>query len=89
MKDTTETPSYRSYRRPRAVIAFAAWAYHRFPLSPRETEELLAARDRGDLPDHPDLDPGFRAGLCPRAAVPAAGAWRQVASGRDGDPDER
>ena len=44
MMDETEQPSYRGYRHPREVIAFAVWAYHRFPLSLRELEELLAAR---------------------------------------------
>ena len=36
--------SYRGYRFPKEVIAFAVWLYFRFPLSLRMVEEMLAAR---------------------------------------------
>jgi len=35
---------YKGYRFPGAVISHAVWTYHRFSLSFREVEELLAAR---------------------------------------------
>ena len=38
------TPSYRDYRFPSAIISHAIWLYHRFCLSFREVEELLAER---------------------------------------------
>lgn len=31
-------------RFPSEVIAYAVWAYHRFPMSLRDVEDLLAAR---------------------------------------------
>ena len=36
--------SYRGYRFPKEVIAFAVWLYFRFPLSLRMVEDMLAAR---------------------------------------------
>ncbi len=36
--------AYRGHRFPRSVISHAVWLYHRFSLSYREVEELLAAR---------------------------------------------
>ena len=39
-----QTPSYRGYRFPSAIISHAVWLYHRFCLSFREVEELLAER---------------------------------------------
>ena len=42
MKNTT--PSYHRYRFPSEIISHAAWLYHRFCLSFREIEELLAER---------------------------------------------
>jgi putative transposase len=42
MKD--QTPSYRGYRFPSEIISHAIWLYHRFCLSFREVEELLAER---------------------------------------------
>ena len=40
----THTPSYRGYRFPSEIISHAIWLYHRFCLSFREVEELLAER---------------------------------------------
>jgi putative transposase len=39
-----DTPSYRGFRFPPGIIRHAVWLYHRFPLSFREVEELLAER---------------------------------------------
>ena len=36
--------SFRGYRFPKAIVAFAVWLYFRFPLSLRMVEEMLAAR---------------------------------------------
>jgi putative transposase len=39
------TPSlYRGHRFPVEIISHGVWLYHRFPLSLREVEELLAER---------------------------------------------
>ena len=35
---------YRGYRFPREVISHGVWLYHRFSLSLRDVEELLAKR---------------------------------------------
>ncbi len=37
-------PSYRGYRFPPEIISHAVWLYHRFCLSFRDTEDLLALR---------------------------------------------
>mgnify|MGYP000014665650 CR=1 FL=1 len=34
----------KGFRFPRSVIGYAVWAYHRFALSLRDVEDLLAAR---------------------------------------------
>ncbi|PWL24038.1 MAG: IS6 family transposase, partial [Altererythrobacter sp. XM-24bin4] len=34
----------KSVRFPKSVIGYAVWAYHRFALSLRDVEDLLAAR---------------------------------------------
>lgn len=39
-----KTSPYVGYRYPGAIIAQAVWLYHRFTLSYRDVEELLAAR---------------------------------------------
>jgi len=39
-----KTPSYRGFRFPSEIISHAIWLYHRFCLSVREEEELLAER---------------------------------------------
>ncbi len=41
---TTTTISYQRHRFPSAIISHAVWLYHRFCLSFREVEELLAER---------------------------------------------
>ncbi len=38
------TPSYRGYRFPSEIISHAVWLYHRFCLSFRDVEDLLAER---------------------------------------------
>jgi hypothetical protein len=40
----TKSPIYHGYRFPPEVISHAMWLYHRFCLSFREVEELLAER---------------------------------------------
>ena len=39
-----QTPSYQRHRFPSEIISYAVWLYHRFCLSFREAEELLAER---------------------------------------------
>ncbi len=39
-----DTPSYRGYRFPPEIISHAVWLYHRFCLSFRDVEDLLAER---------------------------------------------
>jgi transposase-like protein len=39
-----ESPSYRSFRYPAGIIGHCVWLYHRFPLSLREVEEMMAQR---------------------------------------------
>ena len=41
---TSPTPSYHGYRFPLAIIGHAVWLCHRFCLSFRDTEDLLAQR---------------------------------------------
>ncbi len=40
----TKTPSYQRHRFPSEIISHAVWLYHRFCLSFREVDELLAER---------------------------------------------
>ena len=40
----SQPPSYRGYRFPPAIISHAVWLYHRFGLSFRDAEDLLAQR---------------------------------------------
>jgi putative transposase len=40
----TEALSYRGFRYPAEIISHCVWLYHRFPLSLREVEELMAER---------------------------------------------
>ena len=40
----TQPPSYRGYRFPPEIISHAVWLYHRFGLSLRDVEDLLAER---------------------------------------------
>ncbi len=41
---TGQLPSYHGYRFPREIISHAVWLYHRFGLSFRDAEDLLAQR---------------------------------------------
>ena len=41
---TTQPPRYRGYRFPPDIISYAVWLYHRFVLSFRDVEDLLAER---------------------------------------------
>ena len=45
MNIPSEMPRLKGYRFPRAVVAYAVWAYHRFALSTADVEDLLAARN--------------------------------------------
>lgn len=44
MTTTSTAPSYKGFRFPQEIIAHAVWLYHRFNLSVRDVEELLATR---------------------------------------------
>ena len=37
-------PRLKGFRFPRPIISYAVWAYHRFALSLRDVEDLLAER---------------------------------------------
>ena len=41
---TSPAPSYHGYRFPSEIISHAVWLYHRFALSFRDVEDLLAQR---------------------------------------------
>ncbi len=41
----TRTARYRRHRFPREIISYSVWAFHRFALSFRDVEDLLAERD--------------------------------------------
>ena len=40
----SDTPSYHEYRFPPAIVSHAVWLYHRFGVSFRDVEDLLAQR---------------------------------------------
>ena len=42
--NTSIAPSYRGYRFPAEIISHCVWLYHRFGLSLRDVQELLAER---------------------------------------------
>jgi putative transposase len=44
MLNLSDLPRLKGLRFPRSVIGYAVWAYHRFALSLRDVEDLLAAR---------------------------------------------
>lgn len=44
MLNLSEIARLKGFRFPRSVIGYAVWAYHRFALSFRDVEDLLAAR---------------------------------------------
>jgi transposase-like protein len=41
----SQVPNYHGYRFPPEIISHAIWLYHRFGLSFRDVEDLLAQRD--------------------------------------------
>ena len=41
---TSQAPNYHGYRFPPEIISHAVWLYHRFCLSFRDAEDLLAQR---------------------------------------------
>ncbi len=72
-------PLYRGYRVPAEIISSAVWRYSRFPLSHRDSEDLLAERGVQVSDDAirrwcrtfgPDQAAGLR-----RHRRPAAGKW--------------
>ncbi len=80
----TRDPLYRGYRVPAESISSAVWLYDRFPLSHRDSEDLLAARGVQVSDDAIRrwcrmFGPAFAAGLR-RHRRPAAGS-RQPGSG--------
>jgi len=42
MKTPCQMPRLKGYRNPREIIAYAVWAYYRFPLSTADVKDLLA-----------------------------------------------
>ena len=44
MLNLSDLSRLKGFRFPRSVIGYAVWAYHRFALSLRDAEDLLAAR---------------------------------------------
>ena len=44
MKIPSTMPRLKGFRFPRAIVAYAVWAYHRFALSTGDVEDLLAER---------------------------------------------
>ena len=44
MLNLADLSRLKGFRFPRSVIGYAVWAYHRFALSLRDVEDLLAAR---------------------------------------------
>ena len=44
MLNLSDLSRLKGFRFPRSVIGYAVWAYHRFTLSLRDVEDLLAAR---------------------------------------------
>lgn len=44
MLNTEDLSRIKGFRFPRSVIGYAVWAYHRFTLSLRDVEDLLAER---------------------------------------------
>ncbi len=44
MINLSDLACIKGFRFPRSVIGYAVWAYHRFALSLRDVEDLLASR---------------------------------------------
>jgi len=60
-----EAPPLKGYRFPRSIIAYAVLAYHRFALSLRDVEDLLAERGvQVSFIANPSLGCPFRTAVC-------------------------
>ena len=71
---------FRGYRFPPEIISHAVWLYHRFSLSHRDVEELLA--ERGIQVSYEAILPQVRPAAGRRVAAPSlAKAWRHVVPG--------
>ncbi|CAN0038701.1 unnamed protein product, partial [Chrysoparadoxa australica] len=44
MTNPKQSGAFKGHRFPPEIIAYAVWANHRFPMSLRDVEDLLAAR---------------------------------------------
>ncbi|MDV6277957.1 hypothetical protein R3Q06_31225 [Rhodococcus erythropolis] len=67
---------YKGFRFPREIIAHCVWLYHRFPLSLREIELLMAERGiEVFLRDDLYLVHTVRARVRPPAAAESAPTW--------------
>jgi putative transposase len=44
MTKPKQSGTFLGHRFPPEIIVYAVWAYHRFPMSLRDVEDLLAAR---------------------------------------------
>ncbi len=44
MTKPKQSGAFSGHRFPPEIISYAVWAYHRFPMSLRDAEDLLAAR---------------------------------------------
>ena len=76
-------PSYRGYRFPSEVISHAVWLYHRFCLSFRDAEDLLAQRSvTVTYEDDSAVVPAIRSSLRAAAAAPTQSTGRHLASRR-------
>ncbi len=87
--DVVVSSTYKSYRFPRQIISHCVWPYHRFTLSFREIELLVAARGRAVSYETirawcARFGPEFARRL--RGCTPA---WRQVAPRRSVRQDLR
>ena len=69
MLNLSDLSRLKGFRFPRAVIGYAVWAYHRFALSLRDVEDLLAARG---LCQVVDAQPQLCADVATQAANSAA-----------------
>ncbi|MDV6278611.1 hypothetical protein R3Q06_35065 [Rhodococcus erythropolis] len=67
---------YKGYRFPREIISHCVWLYHRFTLSLREIELMMAARGiEVFLRDDPHLMHPVRARVRPPAATESIPRW--------------
>ena len=80
---TSQVHCYHGYRFPPEIISYAVWLYHRFGLSFRDVEDLLAQRGHhGQLRDGAAVVSAIRSSLRPETAAPSWSAGRHVASRR-------